>query len=179
MHSMDDTALEVTRLFEVRGFALADQHLENGERILKYTKTNRPIAADPSTLDRANDVGSAFYAWVAPTATGSTVSLLGKPMLRGVEPCTDDAVRLPCTHLEVESNFAALYLTGHAEADIAHGILSQLALEGYAVAPGAPTPPIDTRVIACQAQRHDQLVKAVADPDPKVKRAILDSLPTC
>ena len=170
-HSVTETALEVTRLFEVRGFAMLDQHVDapNGEIRLKFSKTGR------------YGVGTVFYAWVAPRPTGSTLSLLGKPMDAWGEPCTDDGVALPCSPVDKATVIGA-YVTGPYEADIAHGVLAELALERFTIGPmpaDAPPPTGDPAVLACKAQRHAQLVEAVATPDPDAKRSILDHLPSC
>jgi hypothetical protein len=182
-HPMTETAVEVTRLFSVRGYALADQHVDapNGERRLKFTKTVRfPADADASLAP--DQLGSVFYAWVTPTQAGSTVSLLGKPTLGGVEPCTDDGIVLPCSQLTVQKTFADIYMGGQTEAQVAHGVLAELELEGFAVSATpatAPLPTGDPAALACKAKRHDLLVTAVASKDPAEKRAILDDLPGC
>ncbi len=170
-----ETAMEVTRLFEVRGFALVDQHVDapNGELLLKYS------------LVHAHDVGSVFYVWVTPTASGSMVSLLGKPTLDGTEPCTNDGVVLACSKVVMGADFVEAYMSGRTETDIAHGVLSQLALEGYAVAalPASAQPTSDPeatqQLLACKAQKHAMLEKAVATKDRDEKRSILDNLPGC
>lgn len=191
--SPDDTAREVTRLFEVRGFTMVDQHVDgpDGERVLKFAKGNRAFAAekDDSAPVNANDIGSVFYAWVTPEHAGSTVSILGKPTLAGTEPCTNDGVWLPCTSLSVGKKFAAMYLSGHVEADIAHGILSQLELEGYATGPlppNAPVPNARARVAheaaseaACKTQRQDILRQVAAEPDPEARKRLVKDLPSC
>jgi hypothetical protein len=187
--SIDYTAREVTRLFEVRGFAMVDQYLDgpDGERVLKFAKGNRAFAAekDDSALVNANDVGSVFYARVTPAHAGSTVSILGKPTLAGAEPCTNDGVWLPCTSLSTGRDFAARYLSGHAEADIAHGILSQLELEGYAIGPLLPNAPVPNARAqaahekACKAQRQELLRQVAGEQDPAMRKQLVQDLPSC
>ena len=187
--SIDDTAREVTRLFEVRGFAMVDQHLDgpDGERVLKFAKGNRAFAAekDDSQPVNASDVGSVFYAWVTPAQPGSTVNILGKPTLAGAEPCTNDGVWLPCTPLSVSKDFAVRYLSGHAEADIAHGILSQLELEGYAIGPlplNAPVPNARARALnekACKAHRQELLRQVADEQDAAMRKRLVQDLPGC
>lgn len=187
--SIDDTTREVTRLFEVRGFAMVDQHLDgpDGERVLKFAKGNRAFAAEKndSAPVNANDVGSVFYAWVTPAHAGSTVNILGKPTLAGAEPCTNDGVWLPCTPLSVSTDFATRYLSGHAEADIAHGILSQLELEGYAIGPLPPNAPVPNargraaHEKACKAQRQELLRKVAREQDAAERKWLLQNLPSC
>jgi hypothetical protein len=185
-HTVNETSLEVTRLFEARGFAMLDQHIDapNGERLLKFAKRNRALAAERDDGDQvgANDVGSVFYAWVTPTRSGSTISVLGKPTLAGVEPCTDDGVMLPCAPLRADPWFASAYLSGHTEAEVAHGVLSELALEGYAIGPmpaGAPLPTGDPAVAACRAQRHQALLEVLAEHDPDARAKLRDRVPSC
>jgi hypothetical protein len=139
-------AREVIRLFEVRGYALADQRTldGDGQLLLRLTKTARPIAAqkDDEALINASDVGSVAYVWVAPAGAGSTITMLAKPMLAGVEPCTNDGVRLPCAKIEAREDFVATHLSGRDEADLVHGVLSQLQLEGFvSVVPPEDEPP--------------------------------------
>jgi hypothetical protein len=167
----DDTAREVTHLFAERGFTLVDQHVDapDGERLLKFSRESRYWS-------------SVFYAWIAPMPSGSTASLLGKTSVAGLEPCTDDGVALPCTPVEDMPAYTAGYFTGENEAEIAHGVLAELELAGYAIAPlpaDAPIPTGDPAALACKAERHRQLVEAVATPDPDAKRSILDHLPRC
>jgi hypothetical protein len=187
--SLDDTAREITRLFEVRGFAMADQHVDgpDGERVLKFAKGNRAFAAEKADSQpvNANDVGSVFYAWVTPAQAGSTVSILGKPTLAGAEPCTNDGVWLPCTPLSIDKDFAARYLSGRAEADIAHGILSQLEFEGYAIGPlppDAPVPNARAQAVhekACKAQRQELLRQVAGEQDSAMRKQLVQDLPSC
>jgi hypothetical protein len=187
--SIDDTVREVTRLFEVRGFAMVDQHLDgpDGERVLKFAKGNRAFAAEKndSAPVNASDVGSVFYAWVTPAHAGSTVSILGKPTLAGAEPCTNDGVWLPCTSLSTSEHFVARYLSGHAEADIAHGILSQLELEGYAIGPLPPDAPVPNararavHEVACKAHRQELLRQVAGEQDAAMRKQLVEDLPSC
>jgi hypothetical protein len=93
---------------------------------------------------------------------------------------------LACNKVELDADFASTFMSGRTEADIAHGVLSQLALEGYAVAalPVNATaltsdPEAVQQLLACKTQKHDLLLKAVASKDPDEKRSILDHLPGC
>jgi hypothetical protein len=181
--SVDDTAREVTRLFAVRGFAMIDQHADGpgGALQLKFAKGNRALAAtkDDTQPYSPGDVGSVFYAWVTPSGEGSTVALLGKPTLEGIEPCTDDGVALRCSQLRVESQFAGTYLSGRVEAEIAHGVLAELALEGYATGPFAGPPPTPSTPADCMAERRRILRQADAERDPEKHAKLLHSVPTC
>ena len=138
----DHDRARAARLFEVRGFQLLDQRAvaSSGGLLIKYSKTNRALPAQNNDDQnaRARDVGSVFYAWVTPEgAAGSRVDLLGKPTLAGAEPCTQDGLKLPCTRVTVSEQFVAMFMSGREEAQIVHGILSELQLEGFLVAPVA------------------------------------------
>lgn len=179
--SVDATALEVTRLFATRGFSMLDQLPSGpaGAVQLKFAKGNRALAAtkDDGQDYGPGDVGSVFYAWITPSGGGSTVALLGKPTLEGIEPCTDDGVALPCATFTVPSEFASTYLSGRVEAEIAHGVLSELALEGYATGPlPAPPPPSPAE---CKAARQRILRQVNAEQDPEQRSQLLHSLPPC
>jgi hypothetical protein len=198
-HPIDESALEVTRLFELRGYALADQFVDapNGERRLKFAKTNRLLAAekDDSELTSGRDVGSVFYAWVGPdgTGAGSRISLLGKPTLAGVEPCTNDGVVLMCSQLTVNTDLATRYLSAHTEADVVHGVISELQLEGYVVSAmpaDAPLPTPDAVAVnaaaqaasdlaACHARKHAAALAAGREHDPDKHQALVREIPTC
>jgi hypothetical protein len=179
-------AKEVTRLFEVRGYQMVDQHVDGpgGELLLKFSKTNRALAAqkDNGQPLATGDVGSVFYAWVTPTSsTSSTIALLGKPTLGGIEPCTADGVNLPCEKLSVDTSFARTYLSGRDEAEVAHGVLSELALNGFATGPlpVAPATVQSERHAACVAQAKDIYARADRMNDVDARDALLETVPKC
>lgn len=93
-------------------------------------------------------------------------------------PCTHDGVALPCTTLTVSSRFASTYLTGRVEAEIAHGVLSELALEGYTTGP-LPAPPQQLDPAACMAERRRIIRQADFERDPEKHARLLHSVPTC
>lgn len=189
-HSVDESALEVTRLLEVRGYMLKEMITDTpeGERRLKFTKSNRPLSAD-SDFYSARDVGSVFYVWVTPDGTGSTVSLLGKPTFGGVEPCTHDGVLLTCEQLLVDKDLVDRFLLAKNETDVVRGVLAELQLEGYVVrampadAP-PPTPDVEAKkrqavLDDCHHRQHDVAVAAYAEKDPYKHTAIIRTLPHC
>src|SRR5271154_6992309 len=75
-HSTADSAREIVRLLGTRGYAMLDQHANSpaGELVLKFSKTNRPLAADKDddAAIGARDVGSVVYAWITPTGPQSS-----------------------------------------------------------------------------------------------------------
>lgn len=101
------------------------------------------------------------------------------------QPLHETGVWLPCTPLSASDNFAARYLSGHAEADIAHGILSQLELESYAIGPlppNAPVPNAHARAAnekACKAHRQELLREVAGEEDPAMRKRLVQNLPPC
>jgi len=189
-HAPVEAAREVTRLFGVRGFALADQHaIDGGGFALKLTKSNRGIAADKGDDQYvgSNDVGSAFYVWVVPAASGSMITMVGKPTLNGAEPCSKEVPELACSGVSANPDFASSFMSGKAEADVVHGVVSELALEGFATGPLPATaslvpaaPTVATAPDpACLAQRHAAFAAAQQTTDVDARTKLLESAPVC
>lgn len=176
-------AREVTRLMEVRGYAMLDQQAtsKTDGLVLKFGKSNhgpiRYLHPDPIA---AGGVGSVFYVWIAPRpAGGSSIAMLGKPTLGGVEPCTRQDEGLPCDTIDVDAAFVATYLSGRDEADVVHGVLSELAFEGY-VTKILPGPADDTAPhAACVAEATAILDEASRIPDLDKRAELLDAMPRC
>ena len=188
-HPTVDSAREVTRLLEIRDYALIDTrpNSPNGQLLLKFSKSSRALAAqrNDDQAMHASDVGSVIYVWVTPAGpSSSTVSLYGKPTLAGQEPCTPDSPGLPCQQVEVDPDFVAVHMSGQVEADAIHGVLSELALEGYiggalpasATAPALIVTPPDA---ACIAKRKEILTEAskLATGDERAK--VIETAPSC
>lgn len=183
-HDVATATREVIHLFEVRGFTLADQHVDrpDGELALRLTRTNR--------VTRSSEIGSVFYVWVTPTgARSSRISLLGKPTIAGVEPCTNDGVELPCSPIRGQEPVVAAFLSGRDEADVAHGVLSELQLDGFTTGPlpaSAPPPKyvaIPPALVpaqhACLARRHEIFSEATTVGDADARGKLLASAPDC
>ena len=190
-HTPVDTAREVTRLFGVRGVALAEQHqLTGGGYAIRLTKSIRGIAADKDDTVpiNARDVGSVYYAWVVPSGSGATVTMVGKPTLDGAEPCSTAVPQLACSSsFEVDPTFASTFLSGKAEADVVKGVLSELELEGFA-STGVPaqTPIVPgTTVVAgvtlqvCEQQRQAAFARAQQTQDLDERGKLLKNAPVC
>jgi hypothetical protein len=176
-----ETAREVTRLMEVRGYAMLDQHQDGSELVIKYSKDNRALAAtkDDDQLLNNRDVGSVFYVWVTPAASGSAVKMIGKPTLNGAEPCSDDGIQ-PCQHISVADQFRTTFMSGRLEADVVHGVLSQLQLEGIATGP-LPAPPKAAVTVdnSCEGKRRAVFTQANSISDPAARAKFLESAPSC
>jgi hypothetical protein len=139
-----DAARQVAHVFETRGFELADSHVDapNGELLLRLTKVY-PTVVSVGESAMTEYPGSVFYVWVAPVSSASsTIAMIGKPSFDGVEPCTSDRIGQPCQLVEGQTfspdkrGFAA------REAEIAHGVMSELSLDGTIVGPLPTIPPV-------------------------------------
>jgi hypothetical protein len=179
------TAREVSRLFEIRGYQLLDQHIDSpgGELVLKFAKSQRALAPrkDDDQPVGAGDVGSVFYAWIAPHGRDeATVALLGKPTLAGTEPCTDDGVPLRCGRVTGQASFVSTLLSGRDEAEVAHGVLTELALEGVSVGPLPPSPGERAEQSArCVARAKDAIARAQLMNDLDKRAEVLKDVPRC
>jgi hypothetical protein len=112
--------------------------------------------------------------------------MIGKPTLAGVQPCTKDDVDLPCQTVSADRTFVSTYMSGKDEADVVHGVLAELSLEGYVTGPvpaGTPTPvyTIAPTVLKkahdqCVAQRQQGIAKAQAVPNRDKRAEMLAEL---
>lgn len=128
------TALEITRLFEVRGFTLAERQEHAGTVTLVLRAERSPHDAGDPVLDHPpREIGSVFWADIAsgPSNT-STVTLEGRPLYFGRIPC-GDAPRPNCTDVRVANGIDDV-MTGREEANVIKGVMAQLGLEGHVVA---------------------------------------------
>jgi hypothetical protein len=176
-HSPVDAAREVTRLFELRGFALADEHVVevNG------------VAMKFASHSQHRSIGSVFYAWVQPAQDGgSMITMFGRPTLDGAEPCTTEQPALSCSGVSVANpDWAASALSGRAEADVVHGVVSELGLEGFATGPlpaiasVVPDGMAATDPSVCEAQRQLVFAQAATVADSDQRGRILQSAPVC
>jgi hypothetical protein len=140
-----DAARQVTHVFEARGFALADSQVDapNGELLLRFTRTVPMVAGIYQGAVFYDYPGSVFYVWVTPVASASsTIALIGKPTFDGVEPCTSDRIGQPCQLVEGESLSADKRDFAAREAEIAHGVMSELSVNGVIVGPLPTIPPV-------------------------------------
>ena len=125
------------------------------------------------------------YAWITPTgASSSSVQLLAKPTLGGMEPCTTDTPSgLKCQEVDVYETFLSTHMSAQNEAEVVHGVLSELALEGYVA--GSPTsvtlatPPPPHADPACLAQRSGILKEASKLSDADARARLIETAPTC
>jgi hypothetical protein len=172
-------ALAITRLFTERGFGLVDQHAAApGNQIILAFKGNRgAVTGGDKHGVYSSEIGSVFYVWVTPIDdTRSTVIMMGKPTIDGVEPCTDDGPtgpRLPCSKV-LASYGQATQMSGYNEAEVVHGVFAELALEGHVVGAVPPSAP-EVR----NACRHDIFDQARAAKDDESRLEVLKALPTC
>jgi hypothetical protein len=186
---VDATALEVVRLFATRDASMVDRQPGGtpGSVVIKLTKKRGHLGQH--TID------SVYYARVDPTATGSKLSILGKAAIDGNEPCTTEVdFQVPCTNVSIESTLSDS-VTGYEEAQVIHGVLSELSLATTQIVPDqAATTAANARAVqegqaaehaaaerraACEAQRHDISTRAEAMTDLDARGKLLQTMPNC
>jgi hypothetical protein len=174
-----DSALEITHLYSARGFTLIDQHVTgpNGQIALEY-KGNRNAASDRARYNaESGSIASVFYVWVTPAGPDSSnVSMFGKPTIDNQQPCTDGP-SLPCDKVELYP-FLAPLMSGADEAEIVHGVFSELALENEIIGAVPPSPEEvhDASVASCLDQRRKTVAASLKlDHDARIE--LLQKLP--
>ncbi|HEV7558316.1 MAG TPA: hypothetical protein VGO00_22760 [Kofleriaceae bacterium] len=153
--AVPEAARVIDELFSKRGFALVDQ---------KATATGVQLAfkghrADIALRHHSTDVGSAFYASLDATDRGVHVQLLGKPTVDG-----DEASEL--------GGSTYFQTTGANEAEVVHGVLAELQLQGL-VAPGVNPHQ------ACLDERAEVVSRANRIGDAAERARVLETAPRC
>ena len=203
-------AIEVARMFQQRGFALADVAKDERGVTLRFIGDRRDAAEEIVTpLDVAvaiadvadafdnskeaemrrlrrelthrptiehYDLGSVFYVRVeARGETMTSISAVGRPTRDGVEACTPDAIDAPCAQLEAGPSVHH-QVAGFAEAEVIHGVFSELRLGGTVVAPDIITMAANRR---CWETRREREKAAARVTSAKAKAGILRTAPKC
>lgn len=172
----DDTAREVLRLLGNRGYHLIDHQTRSGTLVLKLTG-NREADAEGKYWT-TTQYGSVFYVWISPDATGSRVAMVGAPIVDGAEACTDPPTGMPCDNVLVPIMRGG-HINGVDEANVIHGVYSELALEQIVIAqPVGPQPAISLTE-QCRQRRIAFAFAAGKERDPETRARILADAPKC
>jgi hypothetical protein len=197
-------ALELAKMFTMRGFPLADMQADEGG-IWLHLKGNRRNAVEQvspgldaviTALEVLGDnpqpgpyvgevadvsYGSAFWVRIEPRATGtSMVTIVGRVIRNGQELCTEDA-KLPGPCVRNEDSLSEA--PGAVEAEVVQGVFAHLRLGGSVLT--ADTRPTYEEVAAgqhlaaCRAQRAEQMLLAQRISNAKARANVLGALPTC
>jgi hypothetical protein len=122
------------------------------------------------------DLGSVFYVRVEPRGeTMTSIAAVGRPTRDGVEACTNDPIDAPCAKL-ASGGAVHHQIAGYAEAEVIHGVFSELRLAGAVVAPDIVTMARDRR---CWQIRREREAMAARVSSAKAKAGILRTRPTC
>jgi len=171
-----DTAHEVIRLLGNRGYHLLDQHMDRETLIIKLTGNREATAQGKPTY--TTQFGSVFYVWISPAAEGSRISMVGAPIVDGLEACTDPPTGMPCQQVLV-GMFNGGHIDGIDEANVIHGVVSELALEELVVAPAAGAQPTVSLDEQCRRRRYAFAIAAGKEREPEVRARMLADAPTC
>ena len=119
-----EVARTLTKLFATRGYSLVDQQRDGAMLVLRL-KGNREVT---SLGKGATQFGSLFEVRIASAGPGSRVTMLGVPIIDGRVACTTEHTVLPCEVVDLPDGLQR-DVDGSAEADVVHGVFSELALD--------------------------------------------------
>jgi hypothetical protein len=165
-------AQDVMHALGERGFNVVDQHAESdGGLTLRFRGLRQEVTAGNRYGVYTVAVGSEFVATLHPEPGGTTdVELSGHPLLDGTQP-------------KVPPNSGAGLVSGANEAEVVHGVFSELAATGKAVATRGTAVQSPEQAKAeyndCMAARHDAFARAQAISDLDVRTKLLQSAPEC
>ena len=207
-------AVDAVRLFTQRGFTLVDMTGDSRGVTLRFRGERKVVAEQVVTaldvvvvaaqvaeeLNRKPgerrhqvhhdpqieeyEIGSVFYVRVEPRGeTMTSISAVGRPTRSGVEACTNDVIAAPCAPLETGPSVHNA-VAGYAEAEVIHGVFSEMRVEGSVIAPAIAMQPSATSRTTMTMQRCLQRrveVQTAADrvSSSRAKQGILRTMPDC
>jgi hypothetical protein len=172
--SPPDASEKLLQLFSSRGYALIEQRPSQGGLELQFKGLRE--------YHRKTQFGSVFAVLISPAAEGrSNVSIQGVPTLDGILACTPDPIE-PCKSTRIFLNdFSSV--DGRAEAEVVHGVFSELALEHLVVGPGVDSPRFaqlrPSAIERCREERRQALIEAMHVEDSLERFKQLHQAPTC
>lgn len=209
MRPLQPAALDVTRMFAQRGFALVEMQRDPRGMLLRLEGDRKVVtqevvgwaevahawahALDPKPDDEHYhhhhpprteqvEVGSVFYVRLEPRGeTATSIHAVGRPMADGSEACTADALPAACKTLH-HGDVAVSEVSGVAEAEVVEGVFAELRLQGDVVWPPVPTAEERTATIAlgkCRARQRELRELAAKVSDPRARAGILRTSPRC
>jgi hypothetical protein len=148
----EESGVLLTQLFRARGF---ERNREvpgaDGTRVVLFTGPRARVTTVVATADVVSSqslgIGSWFAARLSPAAGATTLYLLGKPTLNGLEVCSDQDVQFQslgyaCRDSSLRNDFAGWHLvSGREEADVIRGVTLDLRDQAQATARGGEVPP--------------------------------------
>jgi hypothetical protein len=171
-----ESAQQIVRLFASRGYALVDQQAREASLVLHFKGNRESVSRGRS---HSLQFGSAFYVSLDPGPDDQTVvSIDGTPVVDGIEICTAYTVA-PCKST-VELSLEA-HVNGRAEADVVHGVFTELALHDLVAGPGPDSPAVQqlTPQKLCAVERHRALREAYQADDEQERKRLIAAAPTC
>jgi hypothetical protein len=173
--SRDDTARALVSLFTHRGYPLVDQRaLADGSVLLRLKGSRVQITEGGKHWVASSVVGSVFYAVIKDSGANLTsLDLYAKPTLDGHEGCDP---RTDCEPLYADAR-QYREMSGAEEAEVIHGVIAELALEGLAIPPQVSA--VQAHDERCLAQRRLILQRAENATWTYTREMILQTAPTC
>ena len=172
-----DAARELVRLFAARGFALIDQQTNDTALVLRFKGNRESVARGHSP---SLQFGSAFYVSIDPGADDQVVvSIDGSPVVNDREVCAPYTAATCNSTVELSLED---HINGRAEADVVHGVFSELALLDLVAGPGPRNPAVVQQLTPqklCAVERHRALREAYQADDDQERKRLIAAAPTC
>ena len=123
------------------------------------------------------ELGSVYYVRVEPRGpTMTSIAAVGRPTRSGIEACTgNNEIAGPCLPLETGPDVAP-EVAGVVEAELIHGVFSELRLEGGVV---SADPAIAMAARRCWERRKEVIAAAARVSNPRAKAGIMRTAPNC
>jgi len=174
--NLTDVSLEVVRMFGERKLGLVDQHPTMAGVELVFRGERTTVTSGGRYSVSSVDVGSEFVASLRAMPGGLTeVELVGRPLFDGTQP-----------YAMPDSDLDHLRVSGAEEADVVHGVFSELALAGRIERPrdaagraNAAMQRPTTALEQCMAERHAVFERARRITNAPERARIYESAPTC
>jgi hypothetical protein len=154
-----EAALEVARLLSERGYAIVDQRQDGATIALRLKGVRRIFVQRKSSYE----IGSAYHVTIAPHGDAQAeVTLIGRPIYEGAELCTSDLrLAAPCERRRGDYEHEG-ELDGAAEAEVVHGVFSELQLRGEIDDAAVSTQRIGLARDLCRTRRQEEIDRALA-----------------
>lgn len=126
---MQSASLDVVRAFAMRDISLVERMPTTGDDVLLRFSGGRRHAGGEDGSSERHTIDSIYYVRLEPTAGGTSVRMIGRPAVDGVEACTHDpGFALACSEVS-PPEWIGYAIDGFEEAQVIRNMLVQLALE--------------------------------------------------
>jgi hypothetical protein len=171
-------SVDMIAMLGERHYNLVDQRSTNDALVLTFRGDRTIVTEGGRQGVSSTNIGSEFTATLQAMPGGVTqVELYGRPLIDSANP-----------KLGPFQDADHLHVTGAEEAEVVHGVLSELAVTRKIVPAPRPatTPPVAPAVARsgsqhdqCVAERHAAYERARTISDPAARAKVYESAPSC